>query len=494
MTSPLPDYYRLLGIPRDATQEEIRRAYRKAARRYHPDTNQNPGETEVFLLVQTAYRVLSNPQERADYDAQLPPEPVAPRDLIIQTYYSRENILPLEDEQFLYVMLEFTPPPEQTPQRPPLNICLALDRSTSMKGRNLELLKRAVLNLLAQAQHGDIFSIVSFNDYADVVVPAGFNTDLKRAESRVYALQAAGGTEIYRGLEAALNEVRRFRDDHFVNQIILLTDGRTYGDEEKSLKLAERAASEGISITAMGLGAEWNDQFLDALARKTGGNSAYLQQPEQLQNHFSRVLQKLQNVYARDIILEVNPGENVEMAYVFRAQPDPLALPVEESLTLGAVSYSTPLQVIFELHLRGMNQFEGTKSLFQGSLQADILPLRGRHFRTSITARLPIDDASPIPNTEPKMLNALSNMAIYRLQEKAENAANSGDMDNAVRRLNYLATRLLEQGEQNLAKTVLLEAENLLRQGTMSQEGQKNIKYGTRALLIAPPDKTQNGN
>ena len=67
------NYYQVLGVNRDATDEEIRRAYRKLAMEYHPD--RNPGRekwaNQKFREINEAYEVLSNPQKRAAYDAPL---------------------------------------------------------------------------------------------------------------------------------------------------------------------------------------------------------------------------------------------------------------------------------------------------------------------------------------------------------------------------------------------------------------------------------------
>lgn len=65
----MKDYYEILGVPRNATQEEIKKAYRKLVRQYHPDLNKNDPEAEKkFKEINEAYEVLSDPEKRAKYD------------------------------------------------------------------------------------------------------------------------------------------------------------------------------------------------------------------------------------------------------------------------------------------------------------------------------------------------------------------------------------------------------------------------------------------
>ena len=62
------DYYEVMGVKRDATQDDIKRAYRKLARKYHPDVSEDDDAEEKFKEVGEAYEVLKDPEKRAAYD------------------------------------------------------------------------------------------------------------------------------------------------------------------------------------------------------------------------------------------------------------------------------------------------------------------------------------------------------------------------------------------------------------------------------------------
>jgi curved DNA-binding protein len=63
------DYYKIMGVARDASDDDIKRAYRRLARKYHPDVSKEPNAEERFKEIGEAYEVLRDPEKRAAYDA-----------------------------------------------------------------------------------------------------------------------------------------------------------------------------------------------------------------------------------------------------------------------------------------------------------------------------------------------------------------------------------------------------------------------------------------
>jgi Ca-activated chloride channel homolog len=484
------DYYSLLGLRRDATQEDIKRAYFEAAQKLHPDRNTAAGETELFLGVQQAYETLFNPKRRAQYDATLPPEETIKLPYQYQVICSRPSLIRLNEPQMLYVILELEAPPEarQTPA-PPLNVCLVLDRSTSMQGEKMDVVKSAAIQVLRNLRPQDILSVVSFSDRAEVVIPASFYQERTRLEAKIQMIHASGATEIYQGLDAGVKEVMRSLDSKRVNHIILLTDGHTYGDEQECLALASKVSEQGIGISAMGIGKEWNDIFLDVLATRTGGSSAYIAEPQDIKRLLLEKFNALAQIYAEEVVLKQTAVEGADLSYAFRLQPDPSPIVLDNPMRLGTILQDASTQLLFEYIIQPKAVKSDLAAVLDGTLKISIasqpLPVPPLDLRIS----RPVSD---VPGSDPPpavIVQALSRLMLYRMQERAREEIKNGRIETATRHLETLASNLLSQGERSLAQTILLEVNHLQRKNVLSPEGSKKMNYGTRALLNAPPKK-----
>lgn len=154
-----------------------------------------------------------------------------------------------------------------------------------MQGNRLSHVKTAIELIVNKLSSADTLSIVSFSDRAEVVVPSGKVENATAVIGKLRGIQASGGTEIFHGLQAGMQELGKVPLNAHTNYLILLTDGHTYGDAAQCLDLARRMAEQNIGISAFGLGTEWNDQFLDALVAPSGGNSNFVEQPQEILQH-----------------------------------------------------------------------------------------------------------------------------------------------------------------------------------------------------------------
>ncbi len=127
------------------------------------------------------------------YDATLPPEIEANSVLKHEIIFSRPNLVKLSEQQLVYVLLEIGARTEkESLPTPPLNLCLVLDRSTSMQGDKMDMVKATAIQLLRSLRPEDVLSVVAFSDYAEVIVPASLNIDNKKQENRIQMIQASG--------------------------------------------------------------------------------------------------------------------------------------------------------------------------------------------------------------------------------------------------------------------------------------------------------------
>lgn len=481
-----PTYYQVLGIARNASQEEIRKAYFNAARKLHPDRNELPGDTEIFISAKEAYEVLADVKKRAVYDAGLFPEEPVQSPFSQRIIYSRNSLVQTQEPQMVYALLEFRPAIGGSNEKPspPLNLCLLVDHSTSMKGANLDTVKATSIQILKQFRPQDTFSLVSFSDRPEVLIPSTQERDLLKFEARIQMLQPSGGTEIYNGLSAALTEVRRAYDRSSINQIILLTDGRTYGDEAKCLELADQAVKNGVSISGLGIGNDWNDTFMDELARRTGGSSFYVSSPKEMQRLLMEKFNHLSEIITENLTLEFQKIKDVELKFAFRLQPELGQLSVDSPMQLGPILRNGCIKILLEFVVESTG-ISNVIKLLEGKI-TDQSFKPGQYFSNpSFELSCPVDvsNSKPEPPAD-EIIHALSQLSLYKMQEQARSEVTNGNYNQASNRLQKLATNLLQQGDRELARTVLLEAEHIKDNRSYSPEGDKRIKYGTRALLL----------
>ena len=484
------DFYKILRIDSSATEDEIRNSYRALVRDHHPDVSDSPESAEIFGDVQDAYEILGDPEQRRAYDRMREQEGLDTNSaLSLRATISHKFLLTGVEEQAVYVLLDVTPAIDLPTSRLPLNLCLVLDRSTSMQGMRLQQVKEGTRQMIDRLSVEDALGVVVFSDRAEVILPCQTNIDKAMAKSVASTIQPSGGTEMLQGLNLGLNELERNRAPTSVNHLILLTDGQTYGDEDGCLEKADWAGEHQISLTTMGIGSDWNENLLDQMSAASGGTSVYIDSPRKIVDVFKDTIRNLSSVVARELTMTIDPGAGVSFKEGFQITPyiHRLDVPANRAI-LGPLGTGQGKTLLMEFRVRSDSKL-GQKRLMRLTLDGDVpgqanrrnwewIDLQGDFVGT-------LEENIEIPAT---IITALGKLAIFKMQEKAMDDLELGHVSAATQRLETMATRLLNLGETDLARAALLEAGRLARTGDLSAEGRKKIKYGTRSLSILPKE------
>ena len=467
------DYYTILGVSRDATDSAIRDAFANSLSQFPADVSKQDNPTYERIML--AYSVLSDPVRRETYDSLVAETAVSPLEVTIQT--SREQLPISASPQLVYLLVNVKPPESEAQSNQPINLSLIIDRSTSMKGDRLEYVKSALELLINKLSSEDIISIISFSDRAEVVVPSQPAADKKSLLFKIRGIYTTGGTEIFQGLNAGMKELRQVNLTQYNNHLILLTDGHTYGDTDQCLSLAQQAAKLGIGFSAFGLGSEWNDQFLDQLVSPSGGQSQYIENPAQILDYLQQRINGLGTIYAHDLRLSMEFPKSVMPKFGFKLSPfaQPIDLDTDE-LKLGTIEGRRALSFLLELSIEPQKMETRLTIPFNFSTSQPQQSFKHRH---QITV---LENVTPQPPST-EIVKAVRLLNMYRMNEKVLDEVDAGQLESATKRMQHLTSRLLEAGQTRLAQQAHLEGERLATMGSLSSEGRKKLKFGTRALL-----------
>jgi len=244
--------------------------------------------------------------------------------LIIQLLTSNSYVL---EGHPVHLMVLVEAPQAVVTTRAPLNVGLVLDRSGSMNGGKLEGAKDAAAHVLDQLADGDRFSLVSYaSDVSVNMAPTVMSPHTRRvARSAIDRMYAAGGTFLAGGLDAACRQVRRSLDGQAMARVVLLSDGMANVGETSPYRLASMASAymeQGVSITTMGLGYDYNEDLMTALAVNGGGEYYYIEHSRSLAQSFGRELNAFGATVGRDVELnlELPAGVRVDNVYGYRHQ------------------------------------------------------------------------------------------------------------------------------------------------------------------------------
>ncbi len=198
--------------------------------------------------------------------------------------------------------------------RPPVNLTLVLDRSGSMSGNKIAKAREAAIAALRSLGPQDLFSMVIYDHNVQTLVPPQSAANSEWIESRIRSIGAGGNTALYGAVSQGAAEVRKNLYSQYVHRIVLLSDGLANVGPSSPADLARLGAAlikEGISVTTIGIGTDFNEDLMTQLADRSDGNHYFVESSRDLPRIFAAELGDVLSVAARKVMIEIDCPDGV---------------------------------------------------------------------------------------------------------------------------------------------------------------------------------------
>jgi Ca-activated chloride channel homolog len=388
--------------------------------------------------------------------------------------------------QVAYLLLEIQPSQVVAQVRMPVNVSFVIDRSGSMKGDKMDRVRKATSMALELLNEQDIVSVVIFDHRNEVLIPAVTVRDPNELKDRISRIRDAGGTKIAPALEKGLREIEKDRSGA-IRRLVLLTDGQTENENECLLR-AEDAGRIGVPITALGVGKDWNEDLMIEMANRSGGSADYIARPDEITEYFQNTVQRAQSTAINNATLNLRLVQGVTPRAVWQVLPlinnmgyQPIS-DRDVSVPLGELETNQSRTLLIELMVDPRPV--GTYRVGQAETTYDVPALQLSAEKAKVDVMLTFTaDQGQINQVNPGVMNIVEKVSAFKLQTRALQDIASGDVAGATQKLKSAVTRLLSQGELELAETMQKEITNLEQGGQLSSEGQKTIKFQGRKTV-----------
>jgi len=372
----------------------------------------------------------------------------------------------------------------------PLNLCLILDHSGSMKGQALETVKKSAQSLVDRLSPGDRLSIVVFDHRAKILIPNQTIDNPERIKQQINRLSAEGGTSIDEGLRLGIEEMAKGKKET-ISQAFVLTDGENeHGDNKRCLKFAEMAASYNLTLNTLGFGEHWNQDVLEQIADAGGGKLSYIEQPNQAEDEFAALFNRIQTVGLTNayLLLSLMPRVRLaELKPIAQVAPDTIELPLQQeadgrfSMRLGDLMKDAQRVVLANLYVGQLP--EGAQTIASVQIRYDDPAIN----QTNLLSETVGVEANVLgrfqPAINPQVQPYILALAKYRQTQMAEAKLQQGDRAGAATMLQTAAKTALQMGDRGAATVLQTSATRLQSGEDLSEADRKKTRIVSKTVL-----------
>lgn len=202
--------------------------------------------------------------------------------------------------------------------RPKVAVGLLVDTSGSMAGAKIESARRAATTFVQSLVDGDVVGVDVFDDSArTVIVPTILDAETRpRILSAIAALGTRGSTNMFDGLTLSESHLAASPATHAVRRVVILSDGRANVGRSSAAELgniAERGLAARVQVTSLGVGLDYDETTLNALAVRSSGRLYHIGDPQEMVATLQREVSLIGDTVASDASLEIVPAPGVRV-------------------------------------------------------------------------------------------------------------------------------------------------------------------------------------
>ncbi len=270
-----------------------------------------------------------------------------------------------------HVAVSITAPEAPVDQpRPEMAVAIVLDRSGSMEGDKLEQAKRAAAELIQSLDSKDKFSVTTYGDEATTILSLRSATDesVQDALPTLSKIREYGGTNIAAGIIAGQRELSAGVPSSSLKRIVLISDGLANDSRQTLVELAQRTQERAITVTTLGVGTDFDERTMTAIAVAGRGNYYFAERASDLGRLFSREFDRVSQTAATQVAITFTPADGIEVLQAYGHQL------VGRSVTLANLHSGETRQVVFRI--RGRYPDLGAHKL--GTVSLSMKSVKGR--------------------------------------------------------------------------------------------------------------------
>mgnify|MGYP001241969800 CR=1 FL=1 len=368
-------------------------------------------------------------------------------------------------------------------ERPPVNLALVLDRSGSMSGDKIAKAREAAIEALRRLSPRDVFSLVAYDHSVQTLVPAQRAENTAWIEQQIRAIRPGGNTALFGAVSQGAAEVRKNLGRGYVHRVILLSDGLANVGPSSPQDLGRLGAAllkEGVSVSTVGVGVDFNEDLMARLAEKSDGNHYFVESSVDLPRIFAAELGDVLSVVARRVRIEIECPAGVRPLRIIGREGRIRGNRVE--IGMNQLYGSQEKYALIEVEVPAGRADQKIELAAVNCAYENTLNHRQEQSQTVALARYTASVAEVKKSASKDVYRAVVENEIAEARDKALDLYNTGKRDEAAVELKQKSEALQQQAEEvglggvaAPAAALEAEADEFVDEG-LSSERKKEIR------------------